>query len=374
MSKSGSEERNLPASRKKLREARRKGQLPRSKEMVTAAVSVAALAYVMVRSTAFARVMSDSMIATGDIAAGPWRDALPTLLPRLSAAAGTFLLPLLGLLALTAVLTAIMTNGGIVFASDPVTPKMERLDPIAGLGRIFSLRNGTDAIKTVAKLILICVTSAFLLRSALRALVELPACGVDCTPALTFELFKPLILFACLLFLITGGLDLWLQRFLFQREQRMTSSEMKRDRRDSDGNPMIRQLHRQEQQASMQRRVSIGLRNASFVIRSNSMVLAFRYAPPDTQVPVLVAERPPKSPWPSCSRRQGASHCRKSLMPTQWNSSRSSSRSANRFPSTCSGLSFDACARLAYCETLAVNRFTSKQAGRGSGWRLSASD
>ena len=289
MSKSGSEERNLPASRKKLREARRKGQLPRSKEMVTAAVSVAALAYVMVRSTAFARVMSDSMIATGDIAAGPWRDALPTLLPRLSAAAGTFLLPLLGLLALTAVLTAIMTNGGIVFASDPVTPKMERLDPIAGLGRIFSLRNGTDAIKTVAKLILICVTSAFLLRSALRALVELPACGVDCTPALTFELFKPLILFACLLFLITGGLDLWLQRFLFQREQRMTSSEMKRDRRDSDGNPMIRQLHRQEQQASMQRRVSIGLRNASFVIRSNSMVLAFRYAPPDTQVPILVA-------------------------------------------------------------------------------------
>ena len=290
MSKGGSEEKNLPPSIKKLRDARKKGQLPKSKEMVSAAVSVVALLYVIGRGGSFVAIAGKSLDAAGDLAGDTWQDALPVLLPQLMAAAEGFVLPLLALLVMTALLTAIISNGGVSFASDPVTPKMERIDPVAGLGRLFSLRNLMEAIKIVTKLALVAVTAALLLRGSIQALVELPSCGVECMPSVTYALFRPLILFACLLFLVIGGLDLWLQRFLFRRDMRMTQSELKRDRLDTNGNPMIRQLHRREQQASMQKRIRTGMRNATFVIRSGDTALALRYAPPDTQVPVLVAK------------------------------------------------------------------------------------
>jgi type III secretion protein U len=88
------------------------------------------------------------------------------------------------------------------------------------------------------------------------------------------------------LLLLFGAFDIGVQRWLFRRELRMTKSELKREQKDSHGNPAIKRWHRQNRGRSTPR---TGLRNATFLIRSPDTVLALRYAAPDAMVPILVA-------------------------------------------------------------------------------------
>ncbi len=289
MSDGGSEEKSLPPSAKKLRDARRKGQLASGRDFISAAGSAAALGYIALRGSSLLGSAHALMEDTALLAVQPWQEALPALLSRIAWLAADFVLPLLGLLLACVLAAALVANGGLVVSAEPLAPKLERVDPMAGFGRIFALRNGVDALKTVVKFAVVGVTAAILLRSSLRPLAELPACGLGCVPALTRALFGPLLVAAVLLFLLLGGLDLGVQRFLFRRELRMTRSEQKRERKEAEGNPLIRQAHRQEQRAAMRSQVRTGVRNATFVIRGERLALALRYAPPDVLVPVLVA-------------------------------------------------------------------------------------
>ena len=287
--RSSSEEKVLPPSAKKLRDARRKGQVASSREFVNAAGSAAALGYVALRGPWLVDAARSVADAAASLSALPWQQALPALLSRIAWMAAGFVLPLLGLILLCVLAASVIGNGGVVFSLDPLLPKMERIDPIAGFGRIFSMRNAVNGLKTVFKFVVVGVTVLLLLRSAARPLAELPACGLGCVPGLTGALFGPLLLTAIVLFLVLGVMDLRLQRFLFRREMRMTLTERKRERQEAEGNPLIKGARRRERQATLRNHVRTGLRNATFVIRAEDIALALRYAPPDVLVPVLVA-------------------------------------------------------------------------------------
>lgn len=287
--KGTSEQKVLPPSAKKLRDARRKGQVASSQEFLRAAGSAAALGYVTLRGPWLMEAARGVADAAASLSALPWQQALPALMSHIAWMAAGFVLPLLGLVVFCVLAASLVGNGGVVFSIDPVLPKMERIDPIAGFGRIFSTRNAVNGLKTVFKFVVVGVTTIIVLRSAVRPLAELPACGLGCVPGLTRALFGPLLLTAVLLFLVLGAMDLRLQRFLFRREMRMTLTERKRERHEAEGNPLIKGARRRERQAALRNHVRTGMRHASFVIRAEGAALALSYAPPDVLVPVLVA-------------------------------------------------------------------------------------
>jgi type III secretion protein U len=146
--------------------------------------------------------------------------------------------------------------------------------------------------------------------SALQALVEIPTCGLRCAGPVFATLLTLLLLTSVGMFLLLGGLDIGLQRWLFRREMRMTKSEQKRERKESDGDPMIRQHRLRDHRTSS--RSKTGLRNATFIVRSADTVLAMRYAVPDAMVLFWWREarkkvlsscwtKPSPSIYPSCS-------------------------------------------------------------------------
>lgn len=289
MSGKTSEEKTLPASRRKLQEARRKGQVAGCRELVTALGSVTVLGYVALRGGALLADMDRLLDDAARLQGRPWDEAYPALLDHAARAGAGFVLPLLALLVAAVCVGAVAGHGGLVFSTDPLTPRMERISPTAGFGRVFALRNAVEAAKTVFKFAVLAGTTAILLRSSLGPLAELPACGLGCVPALARAVFGPLLVAASLLFLVLGAADLGLQRFLFLREQRMTRTEQKRERKDTQGNPLIRGAHKRERQAAMRSHVRIGVRNASLVVHGDTVAVALRYAPPDVMVPALVA-------------------------------------------------------------------------------------
>ncbi len=285
----GSEEKTLPPSAKKMRDARKKGQVARSKEMVTAVVTLAAFAYLFLRAgTVFANLQEGAIFA-GAMADQPFAVGLGPLASLLGRQVLWTVAPLVGLLVLAAVLSNVAVNGGVLAALEPVLPKLERLDPVEGFKRLFSLRNLVELVKSVLKVALLGTVACLIVAGSVQALVEQPSCGVSCAGPLLLRLLRPLLLVAGGCFLVLGGLDIGLQRWLFGRDMRMTRTEQKREHRDMLGNPLIKQQHRQEQRAGLNRTVRAGLRNATFVVRSSELALAFRFAKPDAMVPVLVA-------------------------------------------------------------------------------------
>jgi type III secretion protein U len=289
MSGDTSEEKTLPASARKLLDARKKGQIANSREAVSAMVSTAAFGYLLLRGGALYAGATDAIEAASAATGHPWTEVAHSLVLHLLWIGLGFLGPFLALLIAVVVGTSIIVNGGLPVAIDPILPKLERLDPIKGFQRILGLRGLVDLVKILLKLVLVLGVCLVLIRSTLQTLVQQPACGYGCVPAILHGLLQPLVLACCGFFLLVGLLDIGIQRWLFGRDMRMTRTEQKRERKDTDGNPLIKRAHRREQRA-LQKAVRTGLRNATFLIRGQDLALAFRFAMPDAEVPALVAK------------------------------------------------------------------------------------
>ncbi|GAN59200.1 EscU/YscU/HrcU family type III secretion system export apparatus switch protein [Acetobacter cibinongensis] len=284
-----SESKELPPSPKKLREARKKGQVANSKDFVGAVATVTALFYVALRSSDLFTQLGAALSDTAVLAEQPLAVALPLILQRLEAVFIWFVLPLLALLFFSVCVAALIGNGGLVFSADPLAPKFERINPISGFQRIFSLRNSIDGLKIVLKFFAVLCTLVLVVKSDVRSLVHLPACGPGCVPGAVKGMVWPLLLSAIFCFLILGGLDLGIQRLLFRREMRMTRTEQKKELKNSEGNPLIKKAQRQERRAAMGSNVRMGLKHATFVVYDTEGAVAFQYAPPGVLVPALVA-------------------------------------------------------------------------------------
>lgn len=286
---SGSEEKTLPPTARKLRQARRRGEFARSREIVTAMVTLTAFAMLFLSAPVLMDRFADAIRATALLEDLPFADALGQLTSRLAWVGVEVLVPFAVLLAGTATLTGIISNGGLVFSMHPILPKLERLDPAKGFGRLFKLRSLVELLKSGLKLSAVLVTFMLLIRNALNTLVQQPACGLPCLPNAVRAIFLPLVVACCGIFLVLGLFDLGVQRWLFRREMRMTRSEHKRDHKDSEGNPQLMAERRKEQREVGRLGAKTGIRHATFVIRSAETALAFRYITPEVTVPILVA-------------------------------------------------------------------------------------
>ena len=285
-----SEEKNLPPSAKKLKDSRKKGRIPKSREMVGAVVTVVAFAVLTLRLPALAEQFQAALDATGRLAPDQsFTAALPPLLSQLLLAAAGLLGPLLLSLVAAAVVTNIIVNGGLVVAFEPLAPDFDRINPAEGFQRMFDLRHLVELIKTLAKLAVTLTTAYLLLRGTLGLLVQEPFCGLGCAPSTLRALLQPLLIAACLGFLLIGACDIGVQRWLFVRDMRMTRSEQKRERKEQFGDPHIIRHKKMERRQSAQSRMKAGLRNATFVVRSAEVSCAMRFAQPDAGVPILVA-------------------------------------------------------------------------------------
>jgi type III secretion protein U len=285
-SENTSEEKTLPPSAKKLKKAREQGQIAQSKDAVVALVTAASFGYLFIRSLSLSSKLTDGLLAVPELYVKPFDVAVPILLGRLGVDIALAVAPLIGLLASVAVVTNIIVNGGVVVSGDPIAPKMERLDPVAGFQRMFGMNTLAELVKSIVKFGAVVVLSSVVMIGAVRALVEIPACGLRCAVPMFETLLSRLLFTAIALFLLVGGIDIGLQRWLFRRDMRMTKTEMKRERKESEGDPMIKRLRKRDQRNAAPK---TGLRNATFLVRSADTVLALRYAAPDAMVPILVA-------------------------------------------------------------------------------------
>ncbi|MGK9230101.1 EscU/YscU/HrcU family type III secretion system export apparatus switch protein [Inquilinus limosus] len=282
-----SEEKSLPASAKKLTDARRKGQVAHSRDLVTVVGLIAGFVYLGVEGPeimeAFRAILTEPIALT----AKPFHESY-TILPTLLALATRIVAPLVLVVVVASILANVGFLRGIPFSLDPLVPRGDKINPVSGFQRLFSLRNLLEFVKSVVKACTLLGVIGLLALGALRAVLVAPQCGRDCIGLVLVATLKPVLIGIVAVLLVFALADMALQRWLFLRDQRMTRTEMKRERKEQEGDPQIRSTRRQ-----LHRGLARGEARSSaptLYVTDGEIAVGIRFVAGETPVPVVASK------------------------------------------------------------------------------------
>lgn len=285
------QEKTEEASEHKLRKTRREGQVTRSKDVSTMVSLLATLLLLKVSADFMfgqvENVFASSFISFPHSEVGP--EDVGLILATNIVHLMTFLLPLL----LTPVLVVIfaLIPGGWVFASKNFTPQLSRIDPIKGLGRMVSLQNFTELLKSIFKIAFLLVVAVGQIYYALPQLMQLQRGDAMTAIQGSFSLAFNLALSMLLVFLVFAIIDVPLQRFLFLKKMRMTKQERKEEHKTQEGRPEVKAKVRQLQQQIAHRQISKVMKDADVVVANPvHYAVAIKYDVKKAQAPYVIAK------------------------------------------------------------------------------------
>ncbi|MET2832519.1 EscU/YscU/HrcU family type III secretion system export apparatus switch protein [Mesorhizobium shangrilense] len=281
-----SEEKTHAATPKKLSEARKKGQIPRSADFVRAAATCAGLGYLWLRGSVIQDKCHEALLLTDNLQNLPFNIAVRQALVLLIELTLETVGPLLGTLVAAVILAGLIANGGFVFSLEPMKFNFEKIDPFQGLKRMASARSAVEVGKTLFKVLVLSTTFLLFLLGTWKTMVYLPVCGMGCV-GFVFTEAKLLIAIGAGALLVGGLIDLLLQRALFQREMRMTKTEVTRELKEQQGTPELKHERRRLRNEAAGE-PPLGVHRATLVFRGRAILVGLRYVRGETGVPVLV--------------------------------------------------------------------------------------
>lgn len=285
-------EKSEPASERRLQQARDEGDVPRSREL-TACVSLLAGGLLLWAMGASLQHLLSALLS--ESLSFPREFAFDTTLllehgrHQLARMLWT-LLPFAAVVLVAAVASPLLV-GGWLFSVNALLPKFERLDPLKGIARMFSLHALSELGKALAKAVLVGVAVWAVLRNQSDAVFALMSAPLDAAgPALGSLLFHAFAAMAGMLALI-ACIDVPWQRWQHAKKLMMTRDEVRREHREQEGSPEIKGRIRAQQREMARRRMMAEVPKADVVVTNPTrFAVALRYSENRDAAPVVVAK------------------------------------------------------------------------------------
>ncbi|MEO1573733.1 MAG: flagellar biosynthesis protein FlhB [Pseudomonadota bacterium] len=291
MSETGQEKTEQPTP-KRLADARKKGQIPRSRELTAAGVTLTGAHSRWVLGPGLANGLTDVMretLAVDRELLFDTRRLLPTFgaaLKRALVGLAPFLV-LLGVVALCA--PALL--GGWAFSPQAMAFKPEKLNPLKGLKRIFGLNALMELGKALGKFALVGSVAVLMLQALAGELMSLGGQPLPTSLGEAARLILLAFLVVSLPLLIIAAIDAPFQLFQHNKQLRMTRQEVKDENKETDGNPEVKGRIRALQQEQANRRMMDEIPKADVVITNPThYAVALRYDPASMSAPRVVAK------------------------------------------------------------------------------------
>ena len=275
------------ATTKKLRDARRRGQVIRSKEVVSTASILAIFALVYLAWDSQLALLKEMILVPSGISADGFKGTLTEATKKVATHAMLIVAPLI-ILPIAIVILANVGQFGLVFSPEPIKPQFSRINPIEGLKKVFSQRTLIEFVKSVLKVVLISSATFIILRAMILPLIRIPTCEVECGLVILGIALKQIAAIWATILIIFSLLDYFVEKAQYLKDQRMTREEVKRERKDTQGDPFMKsrrkQLHRQVATVS-----SSGIANSTVLVIGPDMGVALFYEQGKTPLPEIVA-------------------------------------------------------------------------------------
>lgn len=289
---SSTQDKNLPATAHRLKKARDEGNIARSKDLGHLAVlGGGAIALMALLPLGFQGLLS---ALRGHLSFDLQTLAQPTLLTeRLGGAATQWMLLVLPLGLLVPVVTLLVTfaSGAWTLSSKPITPDLKRIDPLSGIGRLFSKQQLFETAKLTFMALIVGVVGWQFLSSHFQAfggLVLVPLEGALGQLGRWMMLGVGLLLGVVLLFAL---IDFPMQKVLHAQRLKMSLEEVKREHKENEGDPMMKGRRRQRQREIAMRQSVGRVPKADLVVMNPThYAVALQYDDATMAAPRVIAK------------------------------------------------------------------------------------
>jgi flagellar biosynthesis protein FlhB len=292
MSESDQQERTELPTQKRIDDARRRGDIPRSRDLSSAAVTMAgALALYMMSGqvgTGLKSMMANGLSVSAD--ALERGDDLPHLFAQSLLNAALVCAPVFGLIMFAAAM-APLALGGWSFSTEALAPKFERLSPASGFKRMFSSTAVVELLKTLAKFSVVGGVVLIVLHKRTNELLALGSEPTQQAVLHAFDLCGSAFIALCSGLLLIAAIDVPYQLFQYSRKLKMTRQEIRDEQKESEGSPEVKGRIRQAQQEMARRRMMQEVPKADVVVTNPThFAVALRYDDKRMRAPIVVAK------------------------------------------------------------------------------------
>ncbi len=289
---SNSQDRNLPASDRKLQKAIDDGQVTRSRDLShLAVIGVGSVALFALAPTMFGR-LQHHMARQLTFDAATMRDS-GAMLYRLQDMAiwGLIGCAVFAAIIIVAVVLSNVAVGGWVTSSKPLVPDFSRINPLSGFGRLFSKDKLADVGKMLLMVIVLSIIGTVYLSMTMQPLaMRILQPSVAALQYMNNWLVNGMGMMLLLLVLV-AAIDVPLQKFLHKSRLKMSHQEFKQENKETDGNPHIKGRLRQRQRELSQSGSVAAVPKADFVVMNPThFAVAIRYDEKTMNAPQVISK------------------------------------------------------------------------------------
>lgn len=281
-----------PPTPRRRREARKRGQIARSVEVNSAIVLLVALVTIKYAGPMMTQHMGN--IARRCIGSFPKADltvaSVQSGLAQILLDTALVIGPLLAAVFLAGFISSAL-QVGFVFSAEPLQPKGSRLDPLAGVARMFSTRAAVELAKALAKITIVSWMVFAFVRAEYTTVIGLIGCDTHDVASGIGTLIYRMLFRAGIALLVIAAIDYGFQRHQLEKSLRMTKEEVKEDYKRSEGDPLVKSRIKQRQRQISRMRMMQSVPKSDVVVTNPThYAVALQYEAEEMSAPVVVAK------------------------------------------------------------------------------------
>ncbi len=285
-------ERDEAATPKRLKEAREKGQIARSKELTTALILMASATALY----SFSSSIGSQLASIAKRAFSPDQKnifdpkQMPAALGELVADAAVAAAPFFIVLFVIGLLSP-MLLGGMSFSSKSLAPKANRMSFAKGIKRMFGMHALIELIKALAKISVVFVVGYFVMSSAFPSLVELGNGNVEAGISQAMDIVSRSFFLLSFALIAIALIDVPYQIWNHAKELKMSKQEVKDEYKETEGKPEVKGKIKQKQREISQQRMMEAVPEADVVVTNpEHFSVALKYDVMKSGAPIVLAK------------------------------------------------------------------------------------
>lgn len=292
MAETSSQEKTEDATPKRLRDARKKGQIARSRDMNTIVILIGAFALIAFTRGFIGEELKAFMQANFDLVSRKdlsiemlfieGKNSVMTLM-KISAPF------LLGICVISIAVSFLQS--GPIFSGEPMKPQMKRLNVVENLKNMFKITTLVELIKNIAKITLIFLLAYLVIVDSLREVVLTVTAAPEKSSWLAARLTAIFLAKVFIVFIIIAIIDFMVQRWQYRKQLRMSKEEVKREYKQDEGDPLIKSMRKHLHQELAMSDTRGAVKSADAVITNpTELAIAIKYDDKEMAAPQIVAK------------------------------------------------------------------------------------
>ncbi len=289
----GSEEKSEKATPHKRGEARKKGQVAKSKELSSATILIAAMSVLYMLGSWIVWNLADFMggifMNINDLRMHDNAAACAFLI-NIFKTILIILLPFMSVIVIVGVISN-LAQIGFLFSTESLKPKLSSLNPITGMKKFVSIKSLVELVKSLSKITIVGVIGYGVLKGELENIAGLIQMQVPEILAFAGMASLKICLYVCLALVLLAILDITYQRWQFEQDLKMTKQEVKDEHKQQEGDPKIKAKIKQKQREMAMRRMMEKVPEADVVITNPvHLAIALEFNANEMIAPVVTAK------------------------------------------------------------------------------------